>query len=303
MKTWKNLKCEICRTISSCDRHHIIPRAEGGPNVKWNLVMLCVGCHRKCTIGEIIIKGKHLTSGGYIIDYMDLNTSGIYAIRNVVNGKVYIGSSVNMYHRKGQHSSDLRNNRHRNPYLQNAWNKHGEKNFVFEPLEYVEEDELIEKEEIWMAKFRNQSYNLAEISRGNVRLSIETREKMSKAHKGKIISEETRKKIGKFHKGKIVSEETRKRIGLANKRRFESEEARQQMSKSCQGKILSEATKQKISEARKGMKLSETAKQKISQKLKGKYIGRKLTEETKQKMSEAASNRMYRNNLQLFLFQ
>src|SRR5216684_1737979 len=61
-------------------------------------------------------------------------TSGIYKITCTANKKIYIGSAVNLYHRKGQHFSDLRQNKHHNPIMQNAWNKYGEQAFIFEVL-------------------------------------------------------------------------------------------------------------------------------------------------------------------------
>ena len=57
---------------------------------------------------------------------------GIYKIENLVNGKVYIGKTVDFKERKKEHKLDLRLNRHYNNYLQNAWNKYGRENFKFE---------------------------------------------------------------------------------------------------------------------------------------------------------------------------
>ena len=73
--------------------------------------------------------------------------SGIYQIRNIKNNKVYIGSSARLYYRKIEHFSRLRNNSHDNSYLQKSWNKYGEENFVFEILEYCEENSLLEREQ------------------------------------------------------------------------------------------------------------------------------------------------------------
>lgn len=60
--------------------------------------------------------------------------SGIYKIRNIVNDKLYVGSSCSMQERKTKHIRDLRLNKHHSPKLQNAWNKYGENNFVFEVI-------------------------------------------------------------------------------------------------------------------------------------------------------------------------
>lgn len=47
--------------------------------------------------------------------------TGIYRIRNIKNGKIYIGQSVDISHRWACHLYDLRNNRHANPHLQRAY--------------------------------------------------------------------------------------------------------------------------------------------------------------------------------------
>lgn len=67
--------------------------------------------------------------------------AGIYKIINKINNKYYIGSSCNCIgaygNRKGSHFSRLRRNKHKNPHLQNAYNKYGEKNFQFIIIEEV----------------------------------------------------------------------------------------------------------------------------------------------------------------------
>lgn len=56
---------------------------------------------------------------------------GVYMIRNNINGKVYIGQSVDVRDRLWHHKSMLKNNRHENSYLQNSWNKYGADAFEF----------------------------------------------------------------------------------------------------------------------------------------------------------------------------
>ena len=63
---------------------------------------------------------------------------GIYCIKNVVTGKMYIGSSINIAGRWKQHRYQLNTNRHENHYLQHSWNKHGEGSFEFSILEVVD---------------------------------------------------------------------------------------------------------------------------------------------------------------------
>lgn len=83
---------------------------------------------------------------------------GIYQIVNLINKKIYIGSSVNFSHRKSRHWGDFIRNRHGNPHLQNAVNKYGIENFIFQKLEYCEREFLIEREQFWVDTFRPQ-YN------------------------------------------------------------------------------------------------------------------------------------------------
>ena len=49
---------------------------------------------------------------------------GIYKI--VINNKTYVGSSFNIKTRIRQHKSDLKCERHANPYLQHAYTKYQE---------------------------------------------------------------------------------------------------------------------------------------------------------------------------------
>lgn len=70
----------------------------------------------------------------------------IYKIRNVINNKIYIGSTNNIKKRWNNHRSKLNNNLHENQYLQQAWNKYGQDNFEFLIIEEVNDENRIEKE-------------------------------------------------------------------------------------------------------------------------------------------------------------
>lgn len=76
--------------------------------------------------------------------------SGVYKITCLKNNKLYIGSSKNILNRWKTHKFFLKNNKHINKFLQNAWNKYGEVNFLFEILEVCEESFLLLKEQYWM---------------------------------------------------------------------------------------------------------------------------------------------------------
>ena len=78
------------------------------------------------------------------------HASGVYQIRCIPTGKVYVGSAVDLFKRWEQHRRTLRKSEHRNRYLQHAWDKYGEKQFVFEILEFVDVSHLLEAEQEWI---------------------------------------------------------------------------------------------------------------------------------------------------------
>ncbi len=69
--------------------------------------------------------------------------SGIYKIQHIASGRIYIGSSVNVYDRLKRHKTDLRRNRHHSKSLQNGYNKYGEDAFVFQLIVVCAPDDLI----------------------------------------------------------------------------------------------------------------------------------------------------------------
>jgi len=83
----------------------------------------------------------------------------IYRIRNVVDGKFYVGSTINTKERFRTHRTRLRSGRHHTPHLQAAWNKHGEECFIFEVVEDVASvDELQVAEDRWLVAHVGQPH-------------------------------------------------------------------------------------------------------------------------------------------------
>ena len=73
--------------------------------------------------------------------------SGIYRIRNTVNGHAYIGSAANIARRWTAHRHALRHHKKSPPKLQRAWDKYGESAFVFEVVLECPADELLTHEQ------------------------------------------------------------------------------------------------------------------------------------------------------------
>jgi len=135
---------------------------------------------------------------------------GIYCIRNKINDKRYVGQSIDIVGTRWRdHKNDLRNDKHENKYLQHAWNKYGEENFAFEVVEMVKKEDLDKREIALIFEYktfldRSCGYNLTAGGLGGQRgvsRSVETREKISVAHKGKKLSSSHRQKLSVAHLG------------------------------------------------------------------------------------------------------
>jgi group I intron endonuclease len=63
---------------------------------------------------------------------------GVFQIRNIVNGKVYVGSSVNLDKIWNRHKFQLEMGGHKSKKLQSDWNEMGCNSFIFEVLEEIE---------------------------------------------------------------------------------------------------------------------------------------------------------------------
>ena len=60
---------------------------------------------------------------------------GIFCVRNTSNGKILIGSSVDLPSRLNREQAQLRLGAHPNPELQKDWNALGAASFAFEALD------------------------------------------------------------------------------------------------------------------------------------------------------------------------
>lgn len=85
---------------------------------------------------------------------MTLPASGIYKITNLLNGKVYIGQSQNIFKRKMQHFTALRQGHHENKQMQKDWNtnNHG---FRWDVVEFCSLDKLNEREHYWIEYYHS----------------------------------------------------------------------------------------------------------------------------------------------------
>lgn len=201
--------------------------------------------------------------------------SGIYAILNTFNDKYYIGSATDFKYRWKLHINRLRQGDHHTPHLQNAWNKQWGFGFIFVVLEYVDIENLEEREQFWINELdacnREKGYNSRLIARSclGMKRSEEAKLKMSLSQKGKKLSEEHIKAL----RGRKHSEETRKKISIAHK-----------------GKI---PTKTQLAGLEFGRK---NKSQETIEKIKNKTKGQKRSKEQRMKMSDGIWNKKTNGN-------
>jgi group I intron endonuclease len=173
-----------------------------------------------------------------------MKISGIYWIKNITNDHIYIGSSCNIYSRWYWHKNSLRRNSHHSMYLQRAWNKFGEENFIFEILITCDPSMLIWYEQQFLDQWKPE-YNLCKIAdrQTGLKHSQEFRDAVSKRMKGHTVSIEARIKIGNGNRGnkpwtygKHLSEETKLKISVANTGRKNTKEQVENIRRGRKGK-------------------------------------------------------------------
>lgn len=183
---------------------------------------------------------------------------GVYILRCQPNGKYYVGETMSIHKRMGEHS------KFNKQVIHKAIIKYGIDAFTVETyyLPSFSKDDLIELEEQMIIKFNSlvpNGYNIC---------------KKGMDGTGRTHSEEVKKKLSIFRTGSKLSEETKNKI-----------------SKSNIGKVMSKESVVKRIESFTGFKHSEECKNRMS-KLK---IGKKASDESKKKMSLARSGENHHN--------
>ena len=184
------------------------------------------------------------------------NKCGIYCLRNILDGKMYLGGSQEIRSRLLSHLRLLRNGQH-NKRFQAAYDAVGKENFeVFQLIDCAEQDlELYEQLalDLYQTFKPENGYNIISTAHRK-KHSNATRTKIGKAHIGRIVSEETRILIGKQSKARAdvgFSESHRHKISVANTGKRHSEETKQHLSQVLKGRVKSKAHIEKQRESLK----------------------------------------------------
>lgn len=166
-----------------------------------------------------------------------------YISKNTINGKFYIGSTLNFERRKQEHLESKNNY----PF-QNALRKNPDA-FIWEVFEDDCGEPILEQSLLDMWWGKSQCYN---INKYASRPPDPT---------GREVKNETREKISKKLKGRKIGEKQKQAVSQSNKNRHITEETLIKKSKAVSGeknpfygKTHSEETIQKYKKDRKGMK-------------------------------------------------
>lgn len=202
----------------------------------------------------------------------------IYKVTNLVNGKIYIGKTVQPFHiRKKSHLNAAVFQRD-NFIFHRALKKHGAENFRWEIIDRsLFEKDILALEKQYIAKFNSvipNGYNMTIGGEGvpGCHPSVESRKKLSLAVSGSknhnfgkthTVSAETREKLRQANLGKKASIETRKKLSLAHVGKKHTAEQTAKFSSRMKGHPVSDETKKKLSESNRGQKRSFETKQNL----------------------------------------
>jgi len=193
----------------------------------------------------------------------------VYKIKNVVNGKIYIGQTIREL--SDRIKSHFRQSKNSNTLFSRAIRKYGINSFLWEQLCICSTKKNLSESEtfyinLYKSNHRGYGYNLTSGGEGMGGLSP---------------SEETRKKLRIVNIGKKHTDETKKKMSISQKIRHQKY-VHPLLGKSHpkRGKPITDDIKEKIRKSLTGRKLTTEHKAKISRS----QIGRKHTEESKLKM-------------------
>lgn len=213
----------------------------------------------------------------------DPANTGIYEIVNLVNGKRYIGSAKSLKNRRSQHWTRLKGGWHHNRKLQRSWNKYGAESFQFRVLLCCRVIDLLLFEQRAIDAIRpelnicptagstlgrvhsKETRTLIALSKVGLKMaprSVEHREALSRANKGKPKDPAHLEKLLSGRRKYVRTEEDCKAVSLAMKRAYEDgrhrrdrpTEYRDKISKTLTGRKLSDEHRANVSRAMTGKK-------------------------------------------------
>lgn len=112
------------------------------------------------------VKKWNIDNKEYLYQYIKNNETsilpGVYLIKNMINGKCYVGQSKRPYRRSCEHFS-IRNSSKSNafnPYIQADLKQYGRNAFIFGIIEHCDSEQLLKREKYYINLYQPQ-YNLS----------------------------------------------------------------------------------------------------------------------------------------------
>jgi group I intron endonuclease len=229
----------------------------------------------------------------------------IYLIKNILNGKCYIGqtSTLDINKRYKAHwRCALKNSSY---IIHRAMRKHGKEAFIIDCLCIVPNESLNRMEAYYAEQYESYiwdnpgGYNMIWCGgSSNARLGLKMPENVKNAlRKSRIGSkhtEESKQLMSKALTGRILSQESIKKSALSRTGSKLSEETKTKIREKAKNRIISEEQRAKISKAltgRKGHSHSEETKKRMSERMKGNIF----TDETRDKISKTKLSQNLKN--------
>jgi len=180
-----------------------------------------------------VVTYSNLDLNKYRIYNENYKKSGIYRWNNLITGKSYVGSSIDLSHRFTQYYSTIHLKKHKTSVIYRSILKYGYNKFSLDILEYCKPSLCISREQYYLDLLKPE-YNILKIagSRLGSKQSEAAKFNISIAQKGEL---------NHFY-GKTHTDETRKKMQLSlksiirvNSNRVATLETKLSMSLRCKG--------------------------------------------------------------------
>jgi group I intron endonuclease len=161
---------------------------------------------------------------------------GLYAIVHQPTNRCYVGSANDVRRRFKEHRSLLRRGSHHSRYLQNAWNKYGEQQFVFKVVAAVDSlEEARTLEQIMLDCFYGEVLNCRNTATGFAKGDAH-HAKRSDFHMKTVLQRLTpEERKAKYGKTKGTKRDGAPYVAAAAKR-LADQGYRARLSEACKGK-------------------------------------------------------------------